>query len=314
MNDKMDGNYGVPRDLFTQVKLVGFFLRDIVTVLGSGFLGFILATKIFPPDQWIQMIVFILLSPIIALYLVLPTNGGKQNWHSLLLEIKRRKKFWISFDYDKEQSSKELGDNKMILQLKKKSNKAEDQLFEDVNSWIDESPIKRIMNNKGEYIELAEGGFLQFMEITGKDIYSLGNAEVDRTLQNYYDWLTKFTPDWTVYTTTLPTNTDRQIAYLKQCLAECRKAIKDCRIERKYRQLLDREARLLSNIRVQEAIKKKIYNVEFILFLYSDTVKEMDEIVRKAMSYGNGDFVPKEITREKKETILTQYFNMNDKV
>lgn len=59
-------------------------------------------------------------------------------------------------------------------------------------------------------------------------------------------------------------------------------------------------------------IQKQIYNSEFILFLYGKTVKELDDLVSKAMSYGNQDFVPKVISRSKRQ-ILEQINNMNEK-
>ncbi|MCB5954589.1 hypothetical protein [Enterococcus sp. CWB-B31] len=101
----MNGNYGVPRDIFASIKIVGFIVWDILFVFGSGFLAFLLAPKFFPMTtlpEIIQMVVFVILTAVIAFYLVLPANGGKKNWHSLLIVIKRRKKRWVSFDWRRE--------------------------------------------------------------------------------------------------------------------------------------------------------------------------------------------------------------------
>lgn len=197
---------------------------------------------------------------------------------------------------------------------KKGSKSANDFEPTDINSCAELLPIKRIMQNKQEYLELKEYGYLQMLEIQGKDLNSLGKAEVQRTLLNYYDWLTQFNSDWTIYTTNLPTNTEEQISYQKRCLNECRKEMRECRDRRKYNQLLDREKLLLSAIQTEEQIKKEIYNGEFILFLFAPSVKELDEVVRKARSYGSGEFYPEKISREKKIQILKQYNNMNDKL
>ncbi|NBH42122.1 hypothetical protein D3Z31_11300, partial [Lactobacillus murinus] len=67
-------------------------------------------------------------------------------------------------------------------------------------------------------------------------------------------------------------------------------------------------------IKTELMIQKQIYNSEFILFLYGKTVRELDDLVAKAMSYGNQDFVPKVISRSKKEQILEQINNMNEKI
>lgn len=95
MNDK----YGVPRDIYTKVKIIGLFMLDIVFVGGSGIVSLMVATKVFPKSQWIQMFVFILLTMVLALYLILPTNGGKKNWNSMYLYFRRRKRRYISVDY-----------------------------------------------------------------------------------------------------------------------------------------------------------------------------------------------------------------------
>jgi hypothetical protein len=79
-------------------------------------------------------------------------------------------------------------------------------------------------------------------------------------------------------------------------------------------QLQDQKQILEQNIKTELMIQKQIYNSEFILFLYGKTVKELDDLVSKAMSYGNQDFVPKVISRSKKEQILEQINNMNEKI
>ena len=58
----------------------------------------------------------------------------------------------------------------------------------------------------------------------------------------------------------------------------------------------------------------EVYNTEFILWLFAPSTSEMDELVRKAKTYGNNDFVPQDISVAKKEQIIKQYNNMNEKV
>ena len=79
-------------------------------------------------------------------------------------------------------------------------------------------------------------------------------------------------------------------------------------------QLLDQKQILEQNIKTEVQIQKEIYNSEFLLFLFGQTIKELDDIVQKSMNYGNQDFVPKMITRKKKEEVLEQINNMNGKV
>ncbi len=67
-------------------------------------------------------------------------------------------------------------------------------------------------------------------------------------------------------------------------------------------------------MQVEESIQQEIYNTEFILWLFAPTTSEMDELVRKAKTYGNNDFIPQDISVAKKEQIIKQYNNMNEKV
>ena len=54
-------------------------------------------------------------------------------------------------------------------------------------------------------------------------------------------------------------------------------------------QLQDQKQILEQNIKTELMIQKQIYNSEFILFLYGKTVRELDDLVSKAM---NQNFVP----------------------
>lgn len=182
------------------------------------------------------------------------------------------------------------------------------------NEWIKNSPIKRIQAKAPYAIELADGNYLQMLEIRGKDLYAMGESETNRTVLNYYNWLTDFNADWTIYSTTLPTDTSIQIDYLKKRLSACRDEMKRCKNQRLLAQLKDREYILRASIQTEEQIQKEIYNVEFILFLFSKKINELDDLTRKAKSYGSVDFLPQDISVEKKKQILKQFFNMNEKI
>lgn len=202
----------------------------------------------------------------------------------------------------------------MKLGRKNKAKNIKELEPQDLYSCVDQLPYKRIMKNRQEALELEEHGFMQLLEIKGKDIYSMGEAEVNRTLINFYDWLTSFSPDFEIYTTTLPTDTTKQTMNMKKHLADCRQEMKTTKSERHYLQLLDRESHLLVSIQNEELIRTQIYNTEFILMLFAPSIKELDDVVQKAKSYGNNEFVPEDLSVEKKEQILRQYNNMNEKL
>ena len=97
----MKEKYGVPRDTYAKVKILGLLMMDIVFVGGAAVAAVSVGTKLFPTSQWPQLIAFILLTPLMCLYLVLPTNGGKKNWQSMFLFFRRRRKRYISLNYQR---------------------------------------------------------------------------------------------------------------------------------------------------------------------------------------------------------------------
>lgn len=193
--------------------------------------------------------------------------------------------------------------------------KAYSESYFDLNSCIDLLDVKAIIPNQQAYIQLVDSGYLQLMEIPGKDLGSLSWNEVMRTIQNFEKWLSDFNTDIQIETTTLPTNTAPQITDLRHHLSLVREEKAKLAVDsRKYFQLQDREELLLNQIRVEESIQQEIYNTEFILWLFAPTTMELDDLVRKAKTYGNNDFVPQEISYSKKVQIMKQYNNMNEKV
>ena len=97
----MTEKYGVPRDIRARIKIIGLFFVDFIFIGASAVAAITFGMRLFPTNQWPQMIAFILLTPLMCLYLVLPTNGGKKNWHSMVLFFRRRRKRYTSIDYQR---------------------------------------------------------------------------------------------------------------------------------------------------------------------------------------------------------------------
>lgn len=198
---------------------------------------------------------------------------------------------------------------------RKQDKKKGSQEYFDLHSCVELLDVKSIIDNRQAYIQLVAYGYLQLMEIPGKDLGSLSYNEIRRTIDNFEKWLTDFNTDIQIETTTLPTNTDTQIMDLRHHLSLVRQEkAKSSPDSRRYLQLQDRETLLINEIQIEESIQQEIYNTEFILWLFAPTTTELDNLVRKAKSYGNNDFLPREITRIKKEQIIKQFNNMNEKV
>lgn len=213
----------------------------------------------------------------------------------------------------KKSPTKEVSEKRQLG--RRQDRKVGNQEYFDLHSSVALLDVKSIIDNRQAYIQLVDYGYLQLMEIPGKDLGSLSYNEIKRTLENFEKWLSDFNTNIQIETTTLPTNTDTQITDLRHHLSRVReekaKLLPD---SNRYAQLDDREDWLRKEIQIEESIQQEIYNTEFILWLFAPTTTDLDELVRKAKSYGNGDFVPQEITRVKKEQILKQFNNMNEKV
>ena len=100
----MDEKYGVPRDIYAKVKIIGLVMADIVFVGGSAVAAVTNGTNIFPTSQWPQLLAFLILTQLKCLYLVLPTNGGKKNWNSMFLFFRRRRKRYVSLNYHRKEN------------------------------------------------------------------------------------------------------------------------------------------------------------------------------------------------------------------
>ncbi|KXT83144.1 hypothetical protein ACVRXQ_06595 [Streptococcus panodentis] len=230
----------------------------------------------------------------------------------------------------KPSSSKKMGKNKKKETAGNGSSRigkmAENQFTYDTKefenrdflSTVELLDTKAILSNvKGQPIALENGysGYLQIMEVRGKDLNSLSDNERQRTIQNFRKWNSEITFDYLFESTTLPTDTSEQIIESRRILNEVRREMSKTGIsENRMEQLKDRESILMQNILSEEAVEQELYNAEFLIWLYGDTIEELHRQVRKAQTSGNGDFVPVIVSANKKEQILKQYNNQNEKV
>ena len=118
--------------------------------------------------------------------------------------------------------------------------KKQTQEYFDLHSCVELLDVKSIIPNSQAYIQLVDYGYLQLMEIPGKDLGSMSYNEVMRTIENFETWLTRFGSNIQVETTTLPTNTDTQISDLRHHLDLVRQEMSKLSInDRRFLQLKD---------------------------------------------------------------------------
>lgn len=58
--------YGVPRDIYAKIKIIGLLILDITFVGITGLIALSVGLRIFPKSQWIQMFAFIFLTPVMS--------------------------------------------------------------------------------------------------------------------------------------------------------------------------------------------------------------------------------------------------------
>ena len=64
---------------------------------------------------------------------------------------------------------------------------------------------------------------------------------------------------------------------------------------------------------VQQVIAINQQNIEFFIWVFGDTLAEIDSNTRTTLTIAsNHGFSPKVVSVEKKEELLTQYYNFND--
>ena len=172
-----------------------------------------------------------------------------------------------------------------------------------------------LFNIPGAPIALSNGyGFIQILEIKGKDIEVLSISEQIDTISSYMQYLSGAIFDFTEQTTTLPTNTETQISEKRAILDEVIHQLLDPHLEeRKKAQLEYRREILIHNIIVDEIVGREQYNTEFFIWIYGNSLQELESYVNLSNTLSIG-FRPSPIFVEKKEQILKQYNNLNERI
>ncbi len=83
--------------------------------------------------------------------------------------------------------------------------------------------------------------------------------------------------------------------------------------ERKKAQLEYRREILIHNIIVDEIVGREQYNTEFFIWIYGNSLQELESYVNLSNTLSIG-FRPSPISVEKKEQILKQYNNLNERI
>lgn len=190
--------------------------------------------------------------------------------------------------------------------------------IKEFKSTIKLMDIKSILvNTKNQPLELGNGyaKYMQILEIQGKDIYKISVNERLRSIANFESWLSRMAYDLTFVTTKLPTNTTKQVSELYRLKSEIEHQLSEPSLSENQRyQLEERHMLIMEQIEIQEIVEAQLYNTEYLLFLFADSLSELEEQIRRSDSSGDNDFVPSVVSYERKVQFYKQYNNQNERV
>ncbi|GAB2021868.1 hypothetical protein RyT2_09420 [Pseudolactococcus yaeyamensis] len=96
----MNKNYGIHRGIGEKIKFWGVSIFDGLIVLGA-FLLAVQMISFFPPTQFIQMIIWLILTILLAIFAVLPINGDSKMWKIFWITLTRKTAMYFSIEQDK---------------------------------------------------------------------------------------------------------------------------------------------------------------------------------------------------------------------
>ncbi len=181
------------------------------------------------------------------------------------------------------------------------------------------SDVKSILYGyPNQPIRLANGysGYVQIFEVFGQDIQAMSNEEQAAIKVGFTLFLSGTTFDMMIQTTKLPTDVSSQSNELLRLLDEVKQ-------EQNAPELIindgddidtiSRKERLVYQYLVQQVIAINQQNIEFFIWVFGDTLAEIDSNTRTTLTIASSHgFAPKVVSVEKKEELLTQYYNFND--
>lgn len=192
------------------------------------------------------------------------------------------------------------------------------------------SDVKSILYGyPNQPIRLANGysGYVQIFEVFGQDIQAMSNEEQAAVKVGFTLFLSGTTFDMMLQTTKLPTDVSSQSNEFLRLLDEVKQEQNAPELiindgddldtisskERLIYQLRQREDILKTKYLVQQVVAINQQNIEFFIWVFGDTLAEIDSNTRTTLTIApSHGFAPKVVSVEKKEELLTQYYNFND--
>lgn len=178
-------------------------------------------------------------------------------------------------------------------------------------------PYKRILPQRPHYLLLADDTYLEMMNLPGKDLDFLNADGFDgsnQTIIDFYALLSAYTPDFDILISQLPADTRVQQSAWGQRLNEIETELAQAQTDQRRTQLIAARNWATAEIKTDINIVSQVTHQEYTLFLYGETIKQLDERKRLFLSLCRKAFTPNSISVERKEMILQQINNPGDRL
>lgn len=184
---------------------------------------------------------------------------------------------------------------KKILKRKETKIKKEKEIKIDRNIY----KIVEVQKFEDEFIKL-KNGYMDILEIEGKDIFSLNAEELNRDLNLFHGMYKVLNIDSKQVSMKFPVNTQRQKEYIKYKLNNS-----DNPIHKEF--LQDKLFEL-------EYLEQNRYNKEYYLFIFSENLENIKNTKKTIIRILSNAINIHEIHENKKRLILKKLNNLSSKI
>lgn len=205
----------------------------------------------------------------------------------------------VLIDESKYKKGKELNSNtaaildeKNIIEIKDRRKRVKV-----ISSFADIIPIIDVADF--DFFEMRNGEFMEIIQVTSKDIYSLNESDKDNDIFSLAYLFQAYNPDIKIVPLSTPVNLEIQKNNVIRNIRKCKVPAYIPHLEKKYAEL--------------EFIEKNRTNREYFIFLYAEDVKTLNERknqIKKLLVRSNPVI---ELDFTKKINVLYQLFNPNSK-
>lgn len=194
---------------------------------------------------------------------------------------------------DEEELEEEESESEVPEKKKKKSKK---------EKKIDKNILK-VMNiaefTKSGSLKTKEG-YLDILEVEGKDIFALKDDEIHRDISVFHSFYKVTGADMKIVTMKFPVNTETQKSYVVYKIDST-----DNPIHKKF---------LKSKLAELEYLERNRSNKEHYLFMFSEKEDNLRSSIKTAIRVLQNSINLKELSHSKKLIILKKLYNQNSKI